>query len=153
MRHAFKRENVDKGLRDALMALKVSTGVHENYSAMVRSVLSKHQSDINLPTLRGWLKAWCEKGKPIPQYYSPHEVLKSRKADFPRSPRPEPVFTIFQDEVTDQPKEDKPEEQPTPSYKPPITLSIGKTSEIMIDNGFQSLMIKSVDGYLTILQA
>lgn len=149
MKHAFKREDVDKGLRNALMALKVNTGVHENYSAMVRSVLDTHPSDINLPTLRGWLKAWCEKGKPIPQYYSPHEVLKSRKADFPRSPRPDPVFSIFQDEVTEQPKK----EEPTPSYKSPITLSIGKTSEIMIDNGFQSLMIKSVDGYLTILQA
>lgn len=146
MRHAYKREYVDKALRNALMELKVNTGVHANYSGMVRSVLEKHPSDIRLTTLRGWLKAWCEKGKPFPQYYSPHDIKKKRKADFPRSSKPTAVFSIFEDEPTEQPKQ----EQPT---MPPICLSIKDGSEVMIHNTKQVIVIRSINGVLTIQQA
>lgn len=147
MKHAFKREYIDKALRTALMELKVNTGVHENYSAMVRSVLEKHPSDISPTTLRGWLKAWCEKGKPIPYYYSPHDIKKVRKADFPRSARPEPEFSIFEDEpiVAEQPKEEP--------QMPPICLSIKDGSEVMIHNIKQVIVIRSINGVITIEQA
>jgi hypothetical protein len=146
MRHAFKREYIDKALRTALTNLKVNTGVHKNYSGMVRSVLENHPSDISPITLRGWLKAWCEKGKPIPQYYSPHDVKKVRKADFPRSPKPTAVFSIFEDEPTEHPKEETPK-------MPPICLSIKDGSEIMIHNVKQVIVIRSINGILTIEQA
>jgi hypothetical protein len=144
MKHAFKREYVDKALREALMGLKVNTGVHENYSAMVRSVVKEHPTDISLPTLRGWLKAWCEKDKPMPQYYSPHDIKKVRKADFPRSSPAEAQFSIFQDEPVQEKK---------PATKPPLVLSLGEKSELMIDNGKQIIIVRSVGGYLTIEQA
>jgi hypothetical protein len=151
MKHAFKREYVDKALRDALMRLKVNTGVHKNYSAMVRSVVKEHPTDISLATLRGWLKAWCEKSKQIPQYYSPHEVKKVRKADFPRSSPPEPQFNIFQDEPVAS-------EQPRPATlsmlpMPPICLSIKDGSEVMIHNIKQVIVIRSINGVITIEQA
>jgi hypothetical protein len=147
MKHAFKREYIDKSLRTALMELKVNTGVHENYSGMVRSVLEKHPSDISPITLRGWLKLWCEKGKPIPHYYSPHDIKKVRKADFPRSARPEPEFSIFEDEpvVAEQPKEEP--------QLPPICLSIKDGSEVMIHNNRQVIVIRSINGVITIQQA
>lgn len=144
MKHAFKREYVDKALRSALIKLKVRTGVYENYSAMVRSVIKDHPTDIRPQTLRGWLKAWCEKDKEIPRFYSPHEIKKVRKADFPRSPRPEPQFSIFQDEPVQEIK---------PVTKPPLVLSLGEKSELMIDNGKQIIIVRSVGGYLTIEQA
>jgi hypothetical protein len=146
MKHAFKREYVDKALRDALMRLKISTGVHENYSAMVRSVVKEHPTDISLPTLRGWLKAWCEKDKSMPHYYSPHEIKKVRKADFPRSSPPEPQFNIFQDEPVAV-------EQPKQSAMPPICLSIKDGSDVMIHNTKQVIVIRSINGVITIEQA
>lgn len=146
MKHAFKREYVDKALREALMGLKVNTGVHENYSAMVRSVVKEHPTDISLPTLRGWLKAWCEKDKQPPQYYSPHDVKKARKADFPRSSPPEPQFSIFQDEPVAV-------EQPKQIEMPPICLSIKDGSEVMIHNTKQVIVIRSIKGVITIEQA
>lgn len=148
VRHAFKREYIDKSLRNALMELKVNTGVHANYSGMVRSVLEKHPSDISPITLRGWLKKWCEKGKPIPHYYSPHDIKKVRKADFPRSPKPTPVFSIFEDEpvAVEQPKQERP-------TMPPICLSIKDGSEVMIHNVRQVIIIRSINGVITIQQA
>lgn len=148
MKHAFKREYVDKSLRNALMELKVNTGVHDNYIKMVRSVIDKHPTDIKINTLRAWLKAWCEKDKPIPSNYSPHELTKSRKANFPRVGKPEPQFSIFEDEpvVVEHPKEETPK-------MPPICLSIKDGSEIMIHNVKQVIVIRSINGILTIEQA
>ena len=146
MKHAFKREYVDKALRDALMRLKISTGVHENYSAMVRSVVKEHPTDISLPTLRGWLKAWCEKDKSMPHYYSPHEIKKVRKAAVPRSSPPEPQFNIFQDEPVAV-------EKPKQYEMPPICLSIKDGSEVMLHNTKQVIVIRSINGVITIEQA